>query len=332
MATQPWKFLINTFYSQTFNSFKSALSLTQDHLAKLTANEAQPDVLAIKTDYLPVHNGFVTSMNQLDSKLGIYHGKTQGFEEMLEELSKTKINLWRGKVFYIFPEGTTDAHAIFPNDRGPFQKGTYDQRVEAVEALSLTLATYATEADLVTLSTEVHSYYLNLTGARALQQSDEGSVETLRSNLREAHVLMCNGMYKNLGLLMAKYNSNPQRVADYFDLTLLRSTGDQSPLSIEGTINPGQVVNINDLAPDMGGEPNPDTLIRFKNTSTNPVALVFYSASDPSEMPGSGPQFEVNAGETRELSLADLQLETYSKVNIYNNTPLPGSWQVEVDL
>ena len=132
MSTIPWKFIVNTFYSRTFQSMKNALSLTQDHLAKLTANETDADILAIKTAYLPLHTAFITANNQLDSRLGIYKGKTQTFEEMLEELSKVKINEWRGQVFAVFPEGTDNATAIFPRDRQPFQSDTYDERVEAV--------------------------------------------------------------------------------------------------------------------------------------------------------------------------------------------------------
>lgn len=208
---------INTFYVQTVDSIKKALSLTQDHLAKVTANEGEPDIAAIKTGYLPFHTTFITAYNQLNSKLGIYHGATQSFEEALEELGYTKINEWRGQVFAIFPEGTADALAIFPRGKEPFQTDTYDQRVENVKALSLTLATYTTKPTLVTLSTAVDAYYITISGARALQQTDEGSVETLRSNLRAAHKLMCDGMYKNLGLLMAKYYQTPEQVANYYD-------------------------------------------------------------------------------------------------------------------
>src|SRR5688572_25834780 len=140
MSTRPWIFLINTFYVNTVGSMKNALSLTVDHVAKLVANEADAEILAIKVAYLPLYDAFIAVYNQLQSKLGLYHGKTQTWEEMLEELSKTKINEWRGTVFNIFAEGTPNATAIFPQDRGPFQTGTYEQRVEAVHTLSTTLA------------------------------------------------------------------------------------------------------------------------------------------------------------------------------------------------
>ena len=331
MATLLWKFLINTFFSQTADSMKKALSLTQDHLAKLTANEGEPDIAAIKTGYLPFHTTFITAYNQLNSKLGIYHGATQSFEEFLEELGSEKINEWRGQVFAVFPEGTADALAIFPRDRQPFQQDTYDQIVENVKALSLTLATYTTKPTLVTLSTTVDAYYITISGARALQQTDEGSVETLRSNLRAAHKLMCDGMYKNLGLLMAKYYQTPEQVANYYDLTLLRTTVDE-PVILNGTIEGVKVVNINGLAPDIN--PTPETVIRLKNTSENAITLIFYSATSPTLLPGpgQGPQFTVNPGETLEKLFSDFNFDTYTDFNVYNPTAITGSWQVEVEV
>ena len=329
MASTIWKFLINTFFVQTVGSIKKALSLTQDHLAKLTANEGEPDIAAIKTAYLPFHTTFITAYNQLNSKLGIYHGATKSFEEFLEELGGEKINEWRGQVFAVFPEGTADALAIFPRDRQPFQQDTYDQIVENVKALSITLATYTTKPTLVTLSTAVDAYYITISGARALQQTDEGSVETLRTNLKAAHKLMCDGMYKNLGLLMAKYYQTPLDVANYFDLTLIRETGNE-PVILSGTIEGEKVVSLSELDPDV--DPQPDTLFRIKNTSENPISLVFYAADTPTQLPGAGPQFTVNAGQTIEKLFSDFDFDTYTDFNVYNPSAINGSWEIEIEV
>ncbi len=329
MATRLWKFLINTFFSQTVDSMKTALSLAQDHLAKLTANAGDPDIAAIKTDYLPVHTAFITALNQLNSKLGLYHGKTQTFEEMLQELSSEKINEWRGQVFAIFPEGTPNATAIFPRDRQPFQQDTYDERVEAVETLSITLATYIAKPTLVALAVVVDAYYITLSGARALQQTDEGSVDTLRTNLKAAHKLMCDGMYKDLGLLMAKYYQTPERVADFYDLTLIRDTGEDAPVVVEGTINTGQVINVSALLPDNLNV-NDDTVIRLINKSAVPVSLEFYSANGPADLPPAGPQFTVAGGGTLEKILSDFKFSIYPNLNIHNPSGSAGSWEIEI--
>lgn len=330
MSTIPWKFIVNTFYSRTFQSMKNALSLTQDHLAKLTANEADADILAIKTAYLPFHNAFITANNQLDSKLGIYKGKTQTTEEMMEELGKVRVNEWRGQVFAIFPEGTDNATAIFPRDRQPFQSGTYDERIEAVNALSLTLATYTTQPALVTLSSTVQAYYITLSGARALQQSNEGTVATLRTNLKAAHLLMCQGMYKNLGLLMAKYYQAPENIADYFDLTLLRDTGGSEPITIDGTINSTQVLNLNGQIPDANIDGS--SVFTMKNTSASNAQLYFYAADAADKKPDGFAAIILNPGEELSRSLADMGFnETNTFFNIYNPGAEAGSWEVMLE-
>jgi hypothetical protein len=328
MTMRPWIFLINTFYVNTVESIKKALTLTLDHLAKLTANEADAEILAIKTAYLPLHDAFILAYNQLQSKLGLYHGKTQTFEEMLEELSKTKINEWRGTVFNIFPEGTANATAIFPQDREPFQKGTYDQRVEAVHTLSTTLATYTTQASLVALSAVVMAYYLTLTGARALQQTDEGSVETLRSNLKAAHKIMCDGLYRNLGKLMAKYAETPLVVANYYDLTLLREVGDESQV-FNGSITANTIISLTETEGE-DFDATPETVFRMKNPSTNSGNLTFYSANSPTDAPGAGPQFTLTPGQTLDKTLLELGLGTMPFFNIQNPSAFDGTWEVEV--
>lgn len=247
MTTTKWRYLINTFYSNTVKSIKKALSLAQDHLAKLTANESDAAIAALKALYLPAHNSFVTAYNLLQSKLGLYKGKTQSTEEALEELSLVKINEWRAQVFSVFYEGTSDATAIFPRDRGPFQKGTYEQRIEAVATLYTTLATYTAQPTLVALSSNVQLYYNNLLAVRALQQNDEGSTDTLRENLRLAHINLCNALYGSLGGLMQKYAANTEAITDYFDLTLLRSNNFKVLQKFEGVLNASEVLNIGEI-------------------------------------------------------------------------------------
>jgi hypothetical protein len=245
MKKRKWPYLINTFYVNTVDSIKKALSLSQDHWAKLLANQGDADILAIKNYFQPFLDSFLAAYNQLQSRLGIYKGKTQTFEETLEELEKVKINLWRGKVFVVFPEGTADATAIFPQGRKPFQKGTYEQQVAAVQTLAETLATYTSQPSLIALSSEVAAYYIIISGARALQQTDEGSTETLRSNLKQAHVNLCNALYANLGSLMFKYAATPLVIENYFDLTLLRENEKDKVLSsVEGTIAAGAFANL----------------------------------------------------------------------------------------
>jgi len=326
MATQPWKYLINTFYVQTVDTIKNALSLSTDHLAKLTANEADADILALKTVYLPLHNAFVVSYNQLHSKLGIYKGKTQTFEEMVDEMRYTKLNEWRGQVFAVFPEGTPNATAIFPQGKKPFYEGTYEQRVEAVDTLSTTLATFTGNPTLITLGTAVGAYHTTLLGARALQQTDEGSTETLRTNLKANHETLCVALYRNLGSLMAKYAESPETVTDFFDLTLLRNTGGDTLTSIviEGDALTG---TINDIV-TSGFTITPSTTIQIIVSGNE---LLFSAA--PAAGPTTGPTvWHIFPGTENKTYVAFAALVGISEINTFLKVqcigPLAGHYKI----
>ena len=79
-------------------------------------------------------------------------------------------------------------------------------------------------------------------------------------------------------------------------------------------------------------EPGLDTIIKIKNTSANPLNLVFYSANNPTDFPGPGPQFSVASGASLEKTIADFQVDTYYNFNIYNSSPIAGSWGIELDI
>ena len=68
MSTKPWHFFINPFWVAFRKSVKKALTFSTDHLAKLIANEADAEILAMKTAFLPFYTAFVTAYNHLQSK------------------------------------------------------------------------------------------------------------------------------------------------------------------------------------------------------------------------------------------------------------------------
>jgi hypothetical protein len=319
MSNRKWIFLSNTFFVQTQESMKNALSLAQDHLAKLTASESDATIATLKANYLPAHNNFVTAYNLLQSKLGLYKGKTQTTEEALEELSQVKINEWRGQVFPIYNEGTANATAIFPQGRRPFQQGTYEQRIEAVAALYNTLATFTTEPALINLGDIVQSYYNNLLAVRALQQNDEGSTNVLRENLRLAHINLCNALYANLGGLMQKYATNTDAIAGFFDLSLLRDTGLEVLTNIEGNIEPNAMLNLG-LLPDEG------TVIRFENKTDVPLEIGLSENGSTY----SGNTTTLGSAGTIEIKIADLNSVGNLILLRNQSNSVTGSYKVQV--
>ncbi len=227
MFKRLWHYLINSFIVNTRRSYKKALSLGTDHLAKLTANNADPVVAAIEATFGPVLQAYVTTEQNLSAALGDYKGETMTVEQLFDELSATRLAYWEGQVFYHFPKGSVQATQLFPKGRSSFYDGTYEQRILAIKTLGNKCAQIAT---LQPLSLNVLAFHTQMASARALQQSSgEGQVALLRDLRQSAWTVMCNEMYGNLGLLMHHHRTDPRQVERYFDLQLLRTKAEDGP-------------------------------------------------------------------------------------------------------
>jgi hypothetical protein len=328
MSTQrSWLYASNTFFANTRYSHSKMLTLSTDTHAKLKAEESNPVIASIISVYEPVFMAYRSIYEQYDYRVGDYRGATDGFEDLLEQLPQ-KLREWESPIRAVYIEDSPQEVTIFPNKRTPFISGTYENRLSALGTLS-----QKTTADpaLAGVAALISSFYNTALAARLAQQTDEGSVGEIADLRDNQRVLLANELMGVLGQLMFFHRHNLSQVERYFDMSLLRDTGDddgEGPVTIGGNIAAGQVVNINSLVQEV--DTTPATVLRLKNTSAAGISLTFYSALMPTEMPGPGPQFMVNAGQTIEVTIADLRLENYNNLNIYNNSPSGGSWQIEI--
>lgn len=227
--TRLWIFLINTFFVNTKNSFKLALTLFEDTHAKLAAEaEHDADVALIYTDFKPFYFAYKELYAQKQSYLGIYEGQTLNFETVLSEMPQ-QVRRWEGSVRAIFIEDSPEERAIFPNKRSPFLQGTYEQRISAVETLSMTLNTYPA---LASIANAVETYYNRLEGSRLSQQKQEGQSDKLTALLAKQHEITCQELYGVLGRLMHKFRYSPERIANFIEIGLLRSKSGTGSVSV----------------------------------------------------------------------------------------------------
>lgn len=248
MFKRLWHYLINSFLVSTLNNYKKALVLGTDHEAKLIANQADGVIAAMLTTFSPVLQSFKTTDLNLRIALGEYKGDTQTVEELFEQLNKTLLPNWELQIYLQFAKGTPSATALLPNGRKPFQKGTYESRIQEIKVLGDKCALIAA---LQPLSVVILAFHTQIESARQLQQSTgEGQVAALRTLRETARISMCQAMFGNLGLLMNHYRTNPEEVGNYFDLTLLRTTG-QGQTTGPATIN-GKVKDALTLMPIVG--------------------------------------------------------------------------------
>ena len=217
-----WHFTNNQFETATRGSFKRANILNNDHMSRLTAQNADPEIAALVARTITVSQQYSQRYSGWISASGTYKGHTNLVDGMLLYLSNTKIKEWDIQIQAVHLEGTPQYMMILPNRRGPFQEGTKDDRLSAVEALAITLQDYptlpATQADVVAFGNALRT-------ARDNQQQKEQAVINASSLLEKARHELCTMMYGNLGVLMDKYRDTPSMIENFWQLDLIRRTG-----------------------------------------------------------------------------------------------------------
>lgn len=233
MAQRPWIFMINTFEVNTRSSNRKMLSLVTDTHAKLSVGNADPDIQALFALLDPIYNNYRQICIDFDVVAGNRQGGTLAFENVMAQIP-AQLRIWEAGVRAIHFEDTPEERAIFPNKRGPFQSGTYEERLSAIGSLAQKLSTIPA---LASTRAQVQSFYNMALGTRVAQQQDEGALASM-SDLREnERVLVADTLYGILGSLMFKYRSDRRHIDNYFDLTLLRSKAEVSQqLTVSGTL------------------------------------------------------------------------------------------------
>ncbi len=245
MAKRKWIFLSNTFEVNTRGSNVRMLSMATDTHSKLQAKTAEPDIAAVMTTYDPVFQNYKSICANYDAVAGNRKGNTLNVETIFKEALPVELRKWEAAVRAVYVEDSPEEVAIFPNKRKPFQGGTYEDRLLAIETLYINLAA---DANFAALSTVVQSFHNLLLTARDTQQQKEGSMDTLSTTRENQRKLMAVEMHGALGALIYKYRSDIEMVADFFDLSLLRDTNNMEVIDeIEGVLAASEISNIGNL-------------------------------------------------------------------------------------
>jgi len=323
----PWRFAINPFLSATDRNFKKMLSLYADHFNKLVQKGAtDADVLAMKNQYQPFHEGFITIYSNWRGSEGVGESRTLDVETQFGLLN-SEIKVWEGRVRGIFPEDSVEERSIFPDKRMPFQKGTYEQRISALRTLFERLATYTTEPVLVTLSATVESFYNVISAARNAQQGNEISVSDYSASLEAQRVLCSKQMYGTLGKLMYKYLDNATLIEEYWDMSLLRDSGNNILGELSGGISGNNMpknIPLTDITVSAS------TKFRITNLANGAQVLAFYFGDQPNAQPITG-VIAVNTSDTLTKTAEELG---YNPMRVYltvlNPGDTDGNWEITV--
>jgi len=294
-----WRYLINTFEVNTVGSHVKMNSIATDTHAKLKAEESDPQIADTLVVFEPVFLAYRSINQQYNFRVGDYRGATLGFENIIDSVPEV-IRAWESGVRAVYIEDTPEERAIFPNKRGPFEKGTYEDRLDAIGALATKTSGIPA---LAGVGAQVTSFYNMALASRLAQQTDEGSVGQI-SDLREnQRILLSKEMMGVLGKLMFIHRFNLVEVERYFDLSLLRRTGEEGVPTYNGTAP----VGISLVEADFGEEVEITSATKFKITHLGEDGRLTFYFSDTNPSPPMPPQFlMLEPGDSKTPTLAQL--------------------------
>lgn len=216
-----WTFVSNTFEVNTKKSHRMAMTLFADFHAKLKNEQDDAQIAAMFAEFDNVYQVYSQLYAQWNTSESTYHGKTAGFEQIIQEELPIELRKWEGKVRAVFYEDSPTEIEIFPNKRAPFQSGTYEERISAIRGLSAKLSEYP---ELMNVQLDIEAFYNQINLVRITQQEKEGNVSKFSDKIENQRLVVCDIMYGILGQLMHKYRSSRHEITRFFDLSLLRQS------------------------------------------------------------------------------------------------------------
>jgi hypothetical protein len=192
-----------------------------------------------------------------------------------------------------------------------FREGTYEEKVNRLQSLGLTLADYPA---LVATKTDVDNYYRDTLGIRNVQTVHDELVKVASDVLEQKRIVCAEVLYANLGVLMDKFKDDPSLIEKFFDLTLLRTyisdNGDEPvPEPVVGKVASLQSAIMRE------GNFDASSLLAVNNTGK--TILKLYSAKLPTD-PVPGTTVDLLPGEEVEVFASDLGADTNMFLMVFN--------------
>ncbi|MGE0638019.1 MAG: hypothetical protein AB7P01_16365 [Bacteroidia bacterium] len=224
-----WHYLLNQFLNATVNNYKKALKLSNYHdaylLKMMNENPMDPDWATLYNRYHPFHVAYVTEYTKWKTAGGVQKGQTLNLDQMLV-LLVTKLNRWDAQVQSVagFEKGTPNYLTIFPQGYKPFNSGAKTARVNAVKVLAETLEPFSlVNPAILAIKGEVDLFYTQIDTARDTQEGAKGGTKQKSEEVENKRVDVMTEEYRDLGFLINKTAEDPERIAPFFELQVLRS-------------------------------------------------------------------------------------------------------------
>lgn len=325
MLKKIWIFLSNTFLVVTATSFRKMLLIGTDHARKLDAEKSDPDIDFLLKRYEPVLENYKNALSRANANFGVQKSNTTVFKNYVEELYEVWMPAWEGKVFNIYPKGTPESIAIFPNQKGTVRKGTQEEMLLALKTLANVVNTFE---PLKFLAEDIEAKRTLLEQAKGTQSTTKGKRGLYSDELEQQRKKLAAALYGNLGRLMDKFQDDPSQVERFFDLSLLRrsnSAGDDG-VTMEVQVPAGGLLAVS-IPKDTKFVATSKWLLA--NQSTDTSVWVYFAPNDSTLDPAK--KVSVSPTESVETTSDGLGWSAESPVLLVRNIGLaPASCELTV--
>jgi hypothetical protein len=206
--------LQNPFDVQTRQSFGKMLSVATKTYNVLSGLQSDPFFTELFAELHPDMQEYRNLYKRFSIEHGNRKGNTLGIRLLMKELNKLKLPQWEGQVRAVFPEGSSEEVAIFPNKRKYFQSGGYEHRIATVGVLAKALLDHAA---LAATQADVQLWYEQAKAQRDIQIGSKGLYAGGSTALEQQRVVLADTLYGIMGRLMHRHKTERQMIDNYFD-------------------------------------------------------------------------------------------------------------------
>ena len=216
-----WSYVEIVFLVVTRNSFRLALRISKIHDSALKSKIADAFILAMYTAFHVVNEAYKNAYGKWVAKRSLQQGATLSFNNLIDLMRNVKINAWDAAIAAVYAKASAEYKALLPNGHKPFQRGSQEDRIAALDGLIIAIGA---DAALATLKAELVVFYTDINNADSLQKQLMSDVKTASTELEAARVTMCLLMYADLGGLMQYYFTDSKLIEAFFDLKGIRKS------------------------------------------------------------------------------------------------------------
>jgi hypothetical protein len=213
-------FGVNHHANVTKGSQKFANHLINYLYNKLLAKQTDADIATIVVFYVVFVQDWNKGYVKWHDAFNFEMSTTIEMNAMSEMLTKVKAPLWVGKIWGVYPQGTSRATALIPHGRQALITGTATEKISGMETL---LAQIGTDPDLAALKTDVQNF---LDIFRAASEHHSKAIIDLKELSRDQEHLRIKttaSMLHCQGSLILKYWEMPEKIDLFFDVSAMRN-------------------------------------------------------------------------------------------------------------